>query len=581
MNNIQEQRPYSVKQVNNPKPNVPRSSSVLSGYIANSMNGGHNKVIAYKQVMAGERHKEYRLKANFRMLTPLTPTYQNLKMTIRAYFVPNSRVWDNAEKFTAQRGGTTEVKIAEIPNTRGKELPVVNSTSGSNNTNIVNTDMWRDSYISSYIPRMGQFTQTRANTGVITMPAISILPLRGRIAIYNDMERNKEYDAELMEYKDDTVSNEEWESYLPTNPAYTDIYFMRSRKQNSYYTDYRTEIQGFESTIPPDIVGWADDNSLITWAAWESKISEARSEAENAQANDWDIIAKIRGSKILTEGKVQKIGQKTFNLNYAAITQNAYNSDTELNDQFRVLGQQGAYSYTEVNVPLYAGMEFKEEGYIHIIATVDADTVFESAIDRLELNVGALDGYRPDLKDDKYDVLYDIELGTTKSKSQLEANYATIKGYKRRFSEYFKLPNIIGGDMTTKNYIQTLFEGNVIKYAGAGTSVTQIETNKTFQFFEEDDEYFYDRIHFANTKVYPKKSWLSYADLMINKNQAIMNEVSFTEQESTAEEGEVIYYNNCRILGQNQIFFVGVCSVIADLPIDESIKENYTTWGEH
>ena len=115
-----------------------------------------------------------------------------------------------------------------------------------------------------------------------------------------------------------------------------------------------------------------------------SKIAEARSQAENAQKNDWDIIAEIRGSKKLSEGKVQLIGKTSLNLNYAAITQNAYSSDTNVREDFRVLGQQGAYSFTEVNLPLYAGMEFNEEGYAetneetNLLDTMDEE-LFEAA----------------------------------------------------------------------------------------------------------------------------------------------------------------------------------------------------------
>lgn len=65
-------------------------------------------------------------------------------------------------------------------------------------------------------------------------------------------------------------------------------------------------------------------------------------------------------------------------------------------------------------MPVYAGYEAIEEGYIHIIATVWADSVFTSGIDRNLINVTPLDEYRPDLKDDKYDVLYEMEAGTKK-----------------------------------------------------------------------------------------------------------------------------------------------------------------------
>ena len=551
------QQPYSVSQIENSKPNVPRTASVLSGYLANSMNAGHDKVIAFKQVMAGEKHREYRLKACFQLLTPKTPAYQNLKITIRTYFVPNSRVWKNAEKFTAQKGGTAEVKIEEIPNLGGKQIP--NAMQGSNYTVLTNTTAWRDSFISSYIPRIGTFV--RGEEDEFFMAKVSALPLRGRIAIYNDMERNKEYDEEYQEYNDDIVSTAEWNSYLPFNAGNFIKNSMRAKKPNSYFSDYRTDVQGFEATYPPDDM--SSDMALMNWASWESKIAEARSEAENAQLNDWQIIAKIRGSKVLTEGKVQKIGEKTIRLNYSAITQNTYNTNENVSEEFRALGMQGAYSYTEIDTPLYAGIEFIEEGYIHVIATITADTVYESAYDRLEMNVNALDMYRPDLEGDKLDYLYRGELGQSAPANELAP--MEIIGFKRKYSEYFKLPNCIAGDMTSKNYVESVYD-SMLTY-----EETVINTKKTYQFFMDnafmlnnDDNYTYTLL----------KIWKDYSDLMLNKNQAAKNTIV-----------QVIDTNNdtsdYTLKGNNQIFFVGTHTCIAELPINEEIKHNYTVWGEH
>ena len=394
---------------------------------------------------------------------------------------------------------------------------------------------------------------------------MSVLPLRGRIAIYNDFERNKEYESEIQEYKTDTVSNQEWASYLPYGNQVEKIANcnMRAKRENSYYTNYRTDIQGFEESYPPEDM--SADKALITWSQWEHKIAETRSQAENAQRNDWDIIAEIRGSQLLTEGKVQLIGEKVFNLNYASVTQNAYNSSNAVqNSNFLVLGQQGAYSYTEVTMPVYAGMEFREEGYVHIIATVSAESVFESGIDRLELNVNALDQYRPDLVEEKHDVLYEIETGTS---NILNIEPTKTIGFKRKFSEYFKLPNIISADMTNRNY----YESSTVEQDDTRFNDTEIETQKTYQFFEEDRNYEIE----PNGNIIYKKPWKDYTDLLINKNQAIRNSVEW-QQGTSSEENESV-----TVKGQNQIFLVGKCILRADMPIDESIKSNYTTWGEH
>ena len=558
---IRENKPWTKNQISNAKNNIPKSDTILSGYVAGSMNGGHNKVIAWKQVMAGERHKEYRLNASFKMLTPKTPSYQNLYITFRTYFVPNIRVWSNAEKYTAQKGGTSEIKIKEIPNLGGKELPY--ATDDQIATPIQNTTAWRDAYISSYIPRIGEYrmVQDGARDNFTILPKVSVLPLRGRKAIYNDFERNKEYDTPLLEYKGDTVSEAEWESYLPYDDRNVSKTFMRARRNNSYYSDYRTELQGFEESYPPNDM--SSDVALMNWASWEMKIAEARSQAENAQANDWDIIAKIRGSKKLSEGKVQLLSTRTLVLNYAAVTQNTYNNALGIMPEFQTLGTQGAYSYTNINLPLYAGMEFIEEGYIHVIATISADSVFESGFDRLELNITPLDQYRPDMLEDKKDVLYEAETGTVGFNSA--DDYNKVIGFKRKYSEYFKLPNIITGDMTSNNYEEVdWYDTGFARIADE-----QIVTQKTFQFFETSRNSFWDT---DEGVLVGKNGWQDYTDLLINKNQAWKQDVNWM---LTEEEPFI------RVKGQNQVFFLGKCVCVAELPIDDSIKNNYTTWGEH
>lgn len=559
---INENKEFTVNQISNDKPNVPRSKNVLTGYIANSMNAGHNRTIAFKQVMAGERIQEYKIQAKFKTLTPLTAPFQQLKCTIRSYFVPNSRVWEDAEKYTAQKGGAAETKVKEIPNTGGRSIKRLMDDEETYETQFTNTTAWRDAFISCYYPRFGTMKKVGSDESIImTLPKISILTLRGRVAIYNDYERNKEFDEEKEEFKSTTVSNKEWVSYFPGGTFNeNDFYNMRAKRPNSYYTNYRTEIQGFEETYPP--LEMSADKSLITWAQWEHKIAEARSQAENAQRNPWEIIAELRGSKVALQGKVQIIGEKTFNLNYAAVTQNSYNNSSEVqNENFKVLGQQGGYSYTEIEMPCFAGWEAIEEGYIHIIATVWAESVFESGIDRLELNVTPLDQYRPDLVEEKHDVLYEIECGT---KDEATIQNMQAIGFKRKFSEYFKLPNVIAGDLTNDNYYETKTVNEELYLIPE----TEIQTHNTYQFFETDMNYYqtYDGAY------YKKKEWKDYSDLLMNKNLAIQQEI-----EEIVQNGDI----SLRVKGQNQIFLVGKCICVNDAPIDESIKSNFTTWGEH
>lgn len=567
MNDIARQKPWTVNQISNDKPSAPRTDKWLSGYIGGSMNGGHNITIGYKEIMAGEKHREMRIRLNMKMLTPKTPTYQQLKCTVRAYFVPNSRVWENAEKYTAQKGGASEIKVEEVPNMKGKTMQMLFANSADPTREgywFKDTTAWRDSFISSYISRIGGMTRPTYNS-TMEMPRYKILGLRGRVAIYNDFERNKEYDPEKTEYKTDEVTQTEWNSYFPL-PGDIDYYFCRAKRENNYYTDYRTEMQGF-GTEQPDF----DENSfLVQWASLEAKIAEARSQAQNSQMTDWAIIAKLRGSKLLSEGKVQLIGKKTFNMNYAAVTQNAYNNNEEIQESFRVLGQQGAYSYTEIEFPIYAGMEFKEEGMVHFIATVSADSVFESGLERTMLNCSPLEEYRPDLESDKLDVLYKCEMGTVTDELN-NAFYSEVVGFKRKYNEYFKLPNVIRGDIHTEPWREINVKEINPGITAWDDSGNDVLTQDTFQFFEND---------IANASIgtnsRTKKIWKDYTDLLINKNQAIKNVVYTSSQGIQPGSSSGIFVG-----GQNQILYLGQINCWAELPMNSGIENNATSWGEH
>lgn len=341
---------------------------------------------------------------------------------------------------------------------------------------------------------------------------------------------------------------------------------MRARRSDNYYTDYRTQYQGLTDEEAPNLTNF--NNNLVTWASWEAKIAEARSEAEHENSLYWKRIAEIRGSQTAYQGKVQKISEKTFEINYSAITQNAYNANSQIEEQFQVMGKQGAFSYTEIMMPLLAGWEAIESGYIHVIFNVYAENAFETGFERTGLNVNAMDKYRPDLKDDKLDVLYEIETNGNAPKD-------SIVGYKRKYSEYFKLPNVLGGDIMTNNYLDT----QVDDINNNAIPDNQVITQKTYTFFEIDRDGT-QGVNFPaangqeNPYVFYKTPWKDYSDFQLNKNQAIMNQV---EQVQGPTEGQF----DLHIMGQNQILFVGEQVMYTELPIDETVATNYTKWGEH
>lgn len=573
---IIEQSPATTNSVAETKPYVQKTYNVLEGYIANSFNGGILKPVAYKRIMAGEKIVDYSISGIMRMLTPKVPTMQKLETTFKAFFVPNSRVWTNAEKYTAQKGASTVTKIKKRPVAQpAAKLPIIPDNiqgTGGYNYAITDTDIWRDSYISTYVPRLYTTSKTlKSAANTLNMYEFDYLPLRGFKAIYNDMLRHKIYDLALTEYKDDTISDGEYNSFFPAlglAPGQTKLSTiaeteLRGRRKDSYYTNYTTAMEGVDNTIIPMYT------DLMQHTEWQKLIAESRTEVQNQQKNDWDIVAQIRGSRPVQDGKVQFLGMKTVGMNYTQVSQTSYNTNPNIGKEYQTLGQTGAFSYTEFDVSMINYHEFKEEGYIHIIAQTSADTVFETGLDRMLLNTTSLSEYRPDYKDLKNDVLYNEESGTFKSNNN---GQLTTQGYKRKFSEYFKLPNCINGDMTNSTIYKTVngeLSGNPVIVIS-----DPIALKKEFQFFEESETYTTDPNNIEN-KIITKYGHQDYTDLLINKNQAIRNEIITIGANDSGRAR-----TTALLQGENQIFFMAIARCINDMPIDDNIKNDFKKWGE-
>lgn len=574
----------TTSQIETEKPNVPKSKDIpYYGDFSGSTNGGIARPVYYKRIMKNELHKKVILDFYVQTLTPKTPVFDPLQGVIDVYWVPDSEVWTNADEFYAQRGGSTVEKIAEMPNFGGKRLDWIGDEQGREYTCITNTEQWKDSWISTYIARVGpsyNIPGTIPNINTNIMPKHNALVARGYPVIRNNFIRNKEFESEMYEYKDDTVSDEEWESYMPNKISYgthTKTWaqiFSRNKKPNSYYTNFRTDLQGFQIEKPE---GTKDE--LLEWAQWENLIDVARSSAEYAQMRDVEILARLRGGPVADIlHKARHIARKEISINYSAITQSTYNNSPDVQDkEFNAMGKQGAYSFTHVQMPLYEGEGFLEEGTIHVFFSTYADTSFEKGIDRQMLNVSALDIYRPD-NAQKNDVMYELET-STEDLDQGAAQAMKIKGFKRKFNELFKGNRVIQGDMTSMPHCAMYY----IDGGGVGVGSIKngeiIPTNGTYQF-HETDEYFFNTYGENMQGDVPyayvtKEHWLDYTDLLINKNLAFKRPIL---TDSLTGDGK---QNIIKVSGMNQLTYKGSLLFLMDLPVPEEIKNDYTTWGEH
>lgn len=562
MENPSKQTPATLNQIEVTEPNVPRSFNKMEGDIAGTFNAGHYRTIAIKEVMAGERIAVEGAKLFIQLATPRTPAYQRLIAKVTAYKVPHVRVFKNYYEFKAQNGGTSTAKIKTLPNFQDKKFPIVSVLEDNVEKaySIQETTAWRDSFASCYIPRVGAgigFDALNNDTiPFIQAPPINALAIRGWVAIWNDKIRNKQYEEARTEYTGNTVSTQEWNSYMWDGMRDKDFYQARCRRNNSYYMNYRTELQGYQIVANEEIY---PEDFALNWASFESKFNELRKQAEHAEMNPWDVAQKLSGGKKLTEGRVEVIGERTFPINYSAITQNAYNNNGEIEEKYRVMGMQGGYSYTEIDIGFINGFEAIEDGYIHFVINITADTVFESAVDRQLMDNNWDERYRPDLKDDKLDVIYEAEFGTPWAEENVLARrYDSTIGFKRKYNEWFKLINCLNGEIYNRGYFQLNPNGEV-------ESSQRILPNNTYQFFEFSGSKFQE---VGTLEPVDKKIWLDYTDVAVNKNLAI-RQLQYSD-----ESGHLLK-------GPNQIMYFGKHYCLSDMPIDEAIKNNFTKYGEH
>lgn len=154
-----------------------------------------------------------------------------------------------------------------------------------------------------------------------------------------------------------------------------------------------------------------------------------------------------------------------------------------------------------------------------------------------------------------------IETGTPYATASQTGDEYQPLGFKRKFSEMFKLPNWINGEMMNRGY----FQSNPGDEEAPDLN-ERLVPNNTYQFNE-----FSAKVAQAGTEDWAnnKKHWKDYSDLMLNKNSAIPAETYGND------DGEIV------MLGHHQIFYVGQTYCIADMPISEEIKNNYVKYSEY
>ena len=187
------------------------------------------------------------------------------------------------------------------------------------------------------------------------------------------------------------------------------------------------------------------------------------------------------------------------------------------------------------------------------MAQTTADTIFSGGIDRELININWDEQYRPELKELKDDTIKKAELTSVIDSIGGNPMYTDI-GFKRKYSEIFKMPIHIGGDLTKGGMVE-LSSNNIVP-------------SEQFWLCQEDNITQFSDI---NKRTLQPNFWSDNTDLLINDTMALKQAIVRTK-------GNVLVGH--RILGKNQFKMIAETTMIADLPIDEAIKTDFKRTGE-
>lgn len=402
-------------------PQTKNTITLESGKNAMSLKGGFEYPVMVMEVLPGTYIKDYKIDSITRLITPKVPSLDKIFVTWKAFFVPHTRVWKNAEKYFAgkyesgydyDQSGSQTIPYYTLPVTFTQNTP------------------FRDTLAARYgLPNYSADTR------------INALILRGYRAIENDFLRNKEYELAKVEYDTDTVTSQEEdliEAYNLANGNLINGGYMVAPAQTrkGYLTNIKKQLTA-DYTEMDNFSGYLEAPLHLDW---QTRFQDIKQRTENANKNDWDIIAELFGTEPVTADRIVKLGEVDYEMNYQQITQSAPEYDGS-----SPLGTTGAFSYTRADGTLFGHVNFKQHGYIHILLSVQIEKGYEESTPKELLKIYIDEFYRPALAKKEYQLMRSAEIAN--------ANGVTVGetcAFQPPWAEYKRLPRLVTGDMRTQ-----------------------------------------------------------------------------------------------------------------------------------
>lgn len=413
------------------KERVRRYTHSLKGLVGNGTHGGFITPMTFMEYLGGTPIDSIEIDTTVKMQPIKHISLDKLKLRVDAVYVPNSAVWDKADEFVAQRSNAFSSPIS-YPMVNFNGIANISLTSNDGQSRILYhmSTLFRDTVLFNYYGH----NATNPNNNFST----SLIILAGYFSAYNKIYSPKNFvppipfdnvdnlSAQLL--FSGNVSNDINVNSMIQNTNYHNICLQRAPASRSYYNDYRIDVVSDNSPV--------DNTSLYSHVVTQKMIDEYRMQSSNAVKTDEQVIAELRGTRVANENIPYIIASDTVPISLSIEPQSV---EGEL-----LLGDEGAISYTDVKLNLPVHFNAVKDGYIHIFYYVQAN---DNIIDPNAVPIDILksefsDFYRPGLSEIKDSPLFLSEITQTNDNSQ-------IIGYKRRYSEYTRLPNIIRGDYTS------------------------------------------------------------------------------------------------------------------------------------
>ena len=449
---------------------IPRSTFRRPSTLVTTMDAGKLVPIYIDEILPGDTFK-MSLQHVARLITPLVPVMDNIKLEFFAFFVPNRLVWTNWQKLQGENQTS-----AWTPSSTPAGVPGVNTgnTQGEG--------------------KLGDYYGVPVGIST-THHFVNTLPFRGYRKIWNDWFRNQNVQAPLTEQSNDAADS---------NLTSMNMTLLNVNKPHDYFTSCLPAPQKGESQLIPielneliPIITDAEENftsgsrdavkmryALNGVAASDGTLGV---NSGNMVSNETPIAVSrfnvvpsnlwadgsgitVNGSTISdlrTAFQIQKLYERDarggtryvemlkahFGVDagdyrlqrpeflghvssYVDINQVEQTSETGTTPQ----GNVAAYGHSQGNDFLF-NKSFVEHGFLHIFAVARTNKTYQQGLDRFWSRQDRLDYYLPVLAHISEQPVY------TKEIYALENNPTTVFGYQEAWSDYRYKPNRVTGQM--------------------------------------------------------------------------------------------------------------------------------------